>query len=41
LRIREAMAGYENRYLDCVSEETYLEMKTALERIESRIGAAK
>ena len=40
LRIREAMAGYENRYLDCVSEETYLAMKAALERIEARVGTA-
>lgn len=39
LRIREAIAGYENRYLDRVSEETYNAMKTALARIESRIGA--
>lgn len=39
LRIREAIAGYENRYLDRVSEETYNAMKTALARIESRIDA--
>ena len=39
LRIREAMAGYENRYLDRVSEATYNAMKSALERIESRVGA--
>ena len=39
LRIREAMAGYENRYLDCVSEATYNAMKSALSRIESRVGA--
>ena len=39
LRMREAIAGYENQYLDSVSEETYKAMKTALERIESRIGA--
>ena len=38
LRIREAIAGYENRYLDRVSEETYNAMKTALARIESRMG---
>ena len=38
LRIREAMAGFENRYLDRVSEETYNAMKTALERIQSRVG---
>ena len=40
LRIREAMAGYENRYLDRVSEATYNAMKTALERIKSRVGVA-
>lgn len=39
LRMREAIAGYENQYLDRVSEETYNAMKTALARIESRIGA--
>ena len=39
LRMREAIAGYENQYLDSVSEETYKAMKTALARIESRIGA--
>ena len=38
LRIREAVSGYENRYLDGVSEQTYNAMKTALERIESRVG---
>lgn len=39
LRIEEAIAGYENRYLDRVSEETYNAMKTALDRIKSRVGA--
>ncbi len=39
LRIEEAMLGYENRYLNRVSEETYNAMKTALERIKSRVGA--
>ena len=39
LRMREAIAGYENQYLDRVSEETYNAMKTALARIESRIDA--
>lgn len=39
LRIKEAMSGYENRYLDRVSEKTYNAMKTALERIKSRVGA--
>lgn len=38
LRIKEAMSGYENRYLERVSEETYNAMKTALERIKSRVG---
>lgn len=38
LRIEEAISGYENRYLDRVSEETYNAMKTALERIKSRVG---
>lgn len=38
LRIEEAIAGYENRYLDRVSEETYNAMKTALDRIKSRVG---
>ena len=40
LRIREAMAGYENKYLDRVSEQTYNAMKSALERITSRVGAS-
>lgn len=38
LRIEEAVLGYENRYLDRVSEETYNAMKTALGRIKSRVG---
>ena len=38
LRIEEAIAGFENRYLDRVSEETYNAMKTALDRIKSRVG---
>ena len=38
LRIKEAILAYENRYLDRVSEETYNAMKTALSRIQSRIG---
>ena len=38
LRIEEAIFGYENRYLDRVSEETYNAMKTALNRIKSRVG---
>ena len=38
LRIREAMAAYENNFLDRVSEETYEAMKNALERIEARVN---
>ena len=38
LRMEEAVLGYENQYLDRVSEETYKAMKTALERIKSRVG---
>lgn len=38
LRINEAIAGYENRYLDRVSEETYKAMQTALNRIKSRVS---
>ena len=39
LRIREAMAAYENNSLGRVSPEAYEAMKTALSRIESRINA--
>ena len=39
LRMEEAVLGYENQYLDRVSEQTYNAMKTALERLKSRIGA--
>lgn len=39
LRINEAIAGYENRYLDRVSEETYKAMQSALSRIKSRVGS--
>lgn len=38
LRIREAMAAYENGYLEAVSKETYDAMKYALTRIEQRIA---
>jgi poly-gamma-glutamate synthesis protein (capsule biosynthesis protein) len=38
LRIEEAIAAYENQYLDRVSEETYNAMKTALQKIKSRVG---
>ena len=37
LRINEAVAAYENRYLDRVSEGTYNAMKSALESIKNRI----
>ena len=39
LRIEEAILGYENRYVDRVSEETYNAMKTALSQLKSRINA--
>ena len=39
LRIREAMAAFENNSLGRVSQEAYDGMKTALSRIESRITA--
>jgi poly-gamma-glutamate synthesis protein (capsule biosynthesis protein) len=38
LRIREAMAAYENLCIDAVSTEVYESMKTALARIESRVN---
>ena len=38
LRIREAIAAYENNFLDRVSRETYEAMKNALERIEARVN---
>lgn len=37
LRIREAIAAYENRHIQAVSQETYQAMKDALGKIESRI----
>lgn len=37
LRIRQALEAYENRYIDAVSQEDYTAMKSALEKIESRI----
>lgn len=36
LRIREAMAAYENGFMDTVSQQTYEAMKYALQRIEQR-----
>ena len=38
VRIREAMAAYEAGYMEAVSEETYLAMKNALERIDDRLA---
>ena len=37
LRIREAMAAYENGYMGKVSQATYEAMGYALERIEKRV----
>ena len=37
LRIREALAAYENLCIDAVSQEVYESMKTALARIEARV----
>ena len=37
LRIREAIEGFESKYIGSVSKETYEAMKFALSRIESRI----
>lgn len=38
LRIREAVAAYENRNVGAVSQEVYEAMKDALSKIESRVG---
>ena len=38
LRIKEAMAAYENLCIDAVSQEVYENMKLALARIESRVN---
>ena len=38
LRIREALAAYENRSINAVAPEDYEAMKSALERIESRVN---
>ena len=38
LRIREAVAAYEENFVGKVNEETYLGMKSALEKIDSRMG---
>ena len=37
LRIKEALAAYENLCIDAVSQEVYESMKTALARIEARV----
>ena len=37
LRIRQALTAYENRYIDAVSPEDYEAMKSAQEKIESRM----
>ena len=37
VRIREAIAAYEGGYIDKVTEQTYLAMQYALERIDARI----
>lgn len=37
LRIREAMAAYENLCIDAISDEVYESMKLALSRIEARV----
>ena len=37
LRIRQALTAYENRYIDAVSPEDYELMKSAQEKIESRM----
>ena len=39
LRIREAIEGYEAKYIGSVSKETYEAMKAALSRIEKRVSA--
>ena len=39
LRIREAIEGYESKYIGSVSKETYEAMKSALSRIEKRVTA--
>ena len=41
LRIREAIAAYENNFIERVSPEVYTAMKNALEKIDSRMGKAE
>lgn len=38
LRMREAIEGYENRYIGSISEDVYKAMKSALEDINKRTG---
>ena len=38
IRIREAMAAYENRYLNRVSAETYQKLSYALQRVDARVA---
>ena len=38
LRIREAIAAYENNFVDAVSKETYEAMKSALTKIDTRVN---
>ena len=38
VRIHEAMAAFEGKFIDAVTEETYNKMKYALDRIEARIN---
>jgi poly-gamma-glutamate synthesis protein (capsule biosynthesis protein) len=41
LRIREAIAAYENNAIGCVSKETYTQMVSVLSKIESRMPVKK
>ena len=38
VRIREAMAAYDNNYFDKISKATYDKMAYALQRIEARVN---
>lgn len=40
LRIREAMAAYENNHINRVSDEIYAAMESALSRIEARLASS-
>ena len=39
VRLKEAIAAYENRYIDRVSDKTYSDMVYALSRVEARVNA--